>query len=328
MEAMLASPSSAPLLTRERVSPLYFFSYTFIPLSTIAFPHIGIFCLTAKKMSHFRKTVVLYPICMLAIWLPSVFLGVVANQATSVPAIQSKLDARAAIAAAGPDRPAAEMAALRVQAGGDDVVLRLVEGYAPIWLAAILGAAVMAAVMASDSQILALSTLFTEDVFAFYGGRRRFGERMQVMTGRIFVIVLAAVAYVIALQVPQSIFDIATQYAFAGYSSLMPLLVAALFWRGSTKWGALASCLWTAGAVAAVAYVQSTIPAPPPGAGVPVVTLGGSDVVVRASTGTLVFGLLPVVPMTLGSAALMITVSLATRGSLPARATLAKYFPA
>ena len=61
---MLASPSQAPLLTRERVSPLYFFSYTFIPLSSIAFPHIGIFCLTARKLSHFRRTVVLYPLCM------------------------------------------------------------------------------------------------------------------------------------------------------------------------------------------------------------------------------------------------------------------------
>ena len=52
MENMLASPS-APLLTRERVSPWYFFSYTFIPLSTIAFPHIAIFCMTAKRRSHF-----------------------------------------------------------------------------------------------------------------------------------------------------------------------------------------------------------------------------------------------------------------------------------
>ena len=64
-------------------------------------------------------------------------------------------------------------------------MLRLVEGYAPLWLAALLGAAVMAAVMASDSQILALSTMFTEDVFTFYGGTRRFGEAVQVRTGRI-----------------------------------------------------------------------------------------------------------------------------------------------
>src|SRR3989304_2222503 len=90
MEAMLASPSSAPLLTRERISPLYFFSYTFVPLSAIAFPHMGIFCLTARRLGHFRKTIVLYPICMLAIWLPSVFLGVVANKATDVPAIRAK----------------------------------------------------------------------------------------------------------------------------------------------------------------------------------------------------------------------------------------------
>jgi SSS family solute:Na+ symporter len=222
----------------------------------------------------------------------------------------------------------ATRASLRATAAGDDVILRLLEGYAPLWLAAILGAAVMAAVMASDSQILALSTMFAEDVFAFYGGRRRFGERMQVRTGRIFVIVLTVVAYVIALQVPQSIFDIATQYAFAGYASLAPLLVAALFWRGSTRWGAFASVAWTGIAVAAVAVVQTLVPAPPPGAAVSLLSMGGSDVVVRASTGTLVFGLLPVVPMTLISALLLVVVSLLTQRSLPDAATLAKYFPA
>ena len=326
MEAMLASPSTEPLLSRERVSPLYFLSYTFIPLSTIAFPHIGIFCLTARRMSHFRRTIVLYPICMLAIWLPSVFLGVVANQARDVPAIASKLEARAELASAGPALANDDRARLRAQAAGDDVVLRLVEGYAPVWLAAILGAAVMAAVMASDSQILALSTMFAEDVFAFYGGRRRFGERMQVRTGRVFVIALTIVAYAIAMRVPQSIFDIATQYAFAGYSALAPLLVAALFWKRSTKWGALAATLWTAAAVAAVAIVQSVIPAPAPGAAVRLLTLAGSDIIVRASTGVMVLGLLPVVPMTIVSAALLTMVSMLTPSAQPGRATLAKYF--
>jgi SSS family solute:Na+ symporter len=94
MESMLASPDTAPLLTRARVSPLYFLSYTFIPLSSIAFPHVGIFCLTARKLGHFKKTIIAYPICMLAIWLPSVFLGVVANQAKEVPAIAAKLERR------------------------------------------------------------------------------------------------------------------------------------------------------------------------------------------------------------------------------------------
>jgi solute:Na+ symporter, SSS family len=325
MDSLLASPATAPLLTRERISPLYFFSYTFIPLSSLAFPHIGIFCLTARRLSHFRRTVILYPLCMLAIWLPSVFLGVVANKAVDLPSIRTKVEARAALAAGGPDLTAERRADLRAAASGDDVILKLVQGYAPVWLAAILGAAVMAAVMASDSQILALSTMFTEDVFAFYGGQARFGQTAQVNTGRAFVIVLTVIAYGIALVSPQSIFDLASQYAFAGYSALSPLLVAALFWKGSTKWGALAVALWTAAAVAGVAVLQSVVPAPPPGVVTSVWAPGGTIVVARIAAGTTVFGLLPVVPMTIVSALLMIVVSMATRRSLPGPATLARY---
>jgi solute:Na+ symporter, SSS family len=324
MESMLASPS-APLLTREGVSPLYFFSYTFIPLSSIAFPHIGIFCLTARRLGHFRRTVILYPICMLAIWLPSVFLGVVANRAVDVPSIRTKLEARATLASAGAALPVERRQQLRADASGDDVILRLVDAYAPLWLASLLGAAVMAAVMASDSQILALSTMFTEDVFAYYGGPARFGPAVQVHTGRMFVVALTIVAYLIALSAPQSIFDIASQYAFAGYSALAPLLVAALFWKKSTKWGALAVALWTAAAVAGVAVVQSVVPAPPSGASVPVWSIVGMDVIARVAAGTTVLGLLPVVPMTLISALLMFAVSRATAASLPSSATLAKY---
>jgi SSS family solute:Na+ symporter len=326
MESLLEAPATSALLTRERFSPAYFFSYTFIPLSSIAFPHIGIFCLTAKRLGHFRKTVVLYPLCMLAIWLPSVFLGVVANAAHEVPAIEAKLEARAALATSGADLAPEARNRLRVQAAGDDVILRLVEGYAPLWLAALLGACVMAAVMASDSQILALSTMFTQDVFAFYGGTRRFGQAVQVSTGRLFVVLITVAAYVIALRVPQSIFDIATQYAFAGYAALAPLLVAALFWPGSTKWGALASTVWTAAAVVAVAVVQQTIPAPPPGAAVPVWSFNGADVVTRTSAGTLVLGFLPVVPMTIGSGLLMWAVSKLTAAACPSDATLGRYF--
>ncbi len=131
MEAMLASPSTAPLLTRERISPLFFLSYTFIPLSSIAFPHIGIFCLTARRLGHFRKTIVLYPICMLAIWLPSVFLGVVANQATRRARHRDQARGARGAGRPGDASPALsidERDRLRAQAAGDDVVLRLVEG--------------------------------------------------------------------------------------------------------------------------------------------------------------------------------------------------------
>ncbi|MGH9310841.1 MAG: sodium:solute symporter family protein [Vicinamibacterales bacterium] len=296
MESLLADPSTRPLLTRERISPLYFLSYTFIPLSTIAFPHIAIFCLTAKRLVQFRRTVVFYPVCILAIWLPCVFLGVAANTMADTPRIAAKLHARQALAAAAPTMPPDTRADLRRRASGDDVVPIMLDWFAPLWLAGVLGAGIMAAVMASDSQILALSTMFTEDVFTFYGGTKRFGEAVQVQTGRIFVVILTVLAYLIALRAPQGIFDLAVQYAFSGYSALSPLLVAALFWKRSTKWGALAVALWV---IAAVIYAARV-----PGA-------------------LAWFGLLPVVPMTIVSCVLMVVVSLATPP--PSAATLARY---
>jgi SSS family solute:Na+ symporter len=325
--AMEQSPAFKPLLTRERIDPFYFFSYTFIPLSAIAFPHIAIFCLTARRMVQFKKTVIFYPLCILAIWLPCVFLGVMANRVSDIPEIRAKQEARRVLASPqGRAMEPVQREELREQASGDDVILRLLERFAPLWLAGILGAGIMAAVMASDSQILALSTMFTEDVFAFYGGKRRFGERVQVQTGRIFVILLTIFAYVVALNAPEAIFDLAIQYAFSGFASLSPLLVAALFWRGSTKWGALAVAVWTIAAVAAVAVFQSTVPAPPPGQTTVVASLGGWPALARTYGGTTVFRFMPVVPMVVGSSLLMFFVSLATKKPRPE--TIARYFEA
>ena len=47
-------------------------------------------------MAQFKKTVIFYPICILAIWLPCVFLGVMANRVTDVPEIRAKQEARGA----------------------------------------------------------------------------------------------------------------------------------------------------------------------------------------------------------------------------------------
>lgn len=322
--AMLASPALAPLLTRERISPLYFFSYTFIPLSAIAFPHILIFCLTAEKMNHFKKTVIFYPLCILAIWLPCVFLGVMANRVTDVPQIKERQEARRVLATQGKTMTPEARDELREKAAGDDVIMLLLQRYAPLWLAGLLGAGIMAAVMASDSQILALSTMFTEDVFAFYGGKRRFGEAVQVHTGRIFIVIITIVAYAVALRAPETIFELAIQYAFSGFAALSPLLMAALFWKGSTKWGALAVTLWTVASVVAVAAFQHAVPAPAPGPPIVAWAVGGTEVLSRTPGGTAVFGFMPVVPMVLMSAVLMVIVSLVTRK--PKQATIAKYF--
>lgn len=322
-QALQASPL-AYLLSRERISPYYFFSYTFIPLSAIAFPHILIFCLTAEKMKHFKKTVIFYPVCILAIWLPCVFLGVMANRVADVPEIRAKQEARRVLATQGRTMEPEARDELRDKSAGDDVIMLLLQRYAPLWLAGLLGAGIMAAVMASDSQILALSTMFTEDVFAFYGGKTRFGETVQVMTGRIFIVLITLFAYAIALRAPETIFELAIQYGFSGFAALSPLLIAALFWKGSTKWGALAVTVWVASSVAFVAILQEIVPAPAPGPSTIIWAPGGVEVLSRTPGGTAVYGFLPVVPMVLVSALLMLVVSLITRK--PSPATVAKYF--
>ena len=57
MQRLAENPATATLLTRQRIPMAEFFSYAFIPLSSIMFPHVAIMCMTAKKASSFKTTV-------------------------------------------------------------------------------------------------------------------------------------------------------------------------------------------------------------------------------------------------------------------------------
>lgn len=135
---------------------------------------------------------------------------------------------------------------------------------------------------------------------------------------------IAALAYAIALRASAGIFNLAVQYAFSGYAALFPLLVGALFWKGSTKWGALAVTVWTTTTVAAVALFRAVVPPTAPGTVVSYWTAAGVDVITRTPGGTDVLGFMPVVRMTVGSALLMVVVSSLT--PRPSEATLRRYF--
>ena len=300
MGELAADPKTAPLLTRQRIPVEEFFSYTLIPLSAIMFPHIAIMCMTAEKVSSFKKTIIFYPICILLIWLPCVVLGVVAVH---------------------------QFPGLKV-GESDDVILRLLTANTDPLLAGMLGAAIMACVMASDSQILALCTMFSQDVFAHYGGGQRFGDKAQVWTGRIFVILITTLAYFIGLHLEDKagIFELAIRFAFSGFAALAPVMLAALFWKRSTKWGALAATLWVAFAMAGTWWLYDSTAALAPKPGQPFVQIFPAlgDLLLRSSSGVLVHGYLPVLPMVLGSAFCMVAGSLLTRP--PSRATLEKYF--
>ena len=133
MESLLASPSTAPLLTRERVSPLYFLSYTFIPLSSHRLPahrHLLPDGEAARRTSGRRSSSI-----RSACW-PS---GCRRSSSASPPTRRrtcrrSRPSSRRARRwpTQGPALTPERRDRLRARPRGDDVILRLVEGYAPL----------------------------------------------------------------------------------------------------------------------------------------------------------------------------------------------------
>ncbi len=311
MEKMAASEKLAPLLSREKIPPTEFFSYMFIPLSAIMFPHIAIMCMTAEKVTHFKKTVIFYPLCIAAIWVPCVYLGVVSAQIF-------------------PDLKPGET---------NGVIPMLLANFTEVWVAGILGAGIMACVMATDSQIMALTTMFTQDIYAHYFVRRSSStgiasditadDRRQAWTGRMFVIVIAVVSWLIAwsLHKQEGIFELAIRFAFSGFAALSPIMLAALFWKRSTAIGAWLAVFWVALSMVGFAWLHNstdTLAATlKPGMTVQIFPVLG-DMFLRGKGGVTVYGFLPVMPMTLICAGLMVVGSLLSRP--PKAEIIAKYF--
>jgi Na+/proline symporter len=79
-------------------------------------------------------------------------------------------------------------------------------------------------------------------------------------------VVVTIIAYLVALALKdkQGIFEIAIRYAFSGFAAMAPVMVAALFWRLSTKWGALAATLFVAVTLVGTGFLQGKPAAPPP----------------------------------------------------------------
>jgi SSS family solute:Na+ symporter len=196
-----------------------------------------------------------------------------------------------------------------------------------VWLAGILGAGIISAVMGSDThQVLAVSTMFTKDVFAHYGGKAKYGERGSVTFARGFILAVTGLAYLVALITPESIFELAVRFAFSGFAAMAPVMIAALFWKRSTKYGALASTLWVAAWLILTWYLQrlSDGTAPKPGQPPTLIFAALGHLFERSTANVTVYGFLPVVPMVLGSALLMILVSWVTPP--PSKQTIDKYF--
>ena len=117
------------------------------------------------------------------------------------------------------------------------------------WLGGFLTAGILAAIMSSlDSQFLCIGSIFTNDIAGHYIAHERLSDRQKVFIGRVFVVCIVAVTYLIAvLWKTTGVFSLAV-WCFSGFASLFPLVFASIYWRRASKAGAYA-CVLVAAAV-------------------------------------------------------------------------------
>ena len=113
----------------------------------------------------------------------------------------------------------------------------------PAFIAGVLLAAIMAASMSTaDSQLLVASSSFTSDIYkpAF---RKNASDKEILWVGRVVVLVVAVVAYIIATnkgEGAQAIMNM-VENAWGGFGSAFgPVVILSLFWRRFTYRGAIA----------------------------------------------------------------------------------------
>lgn len=210
MEILRQSNRELVVFGSGRFTTLQMFSYLLLPICAAAFPHIYSHWLSAKTARSFKIPIVFYPLCIAAVWVPSVTLGVI-----------GRIDFAAPLN--GP------------------ILVELILANTDGVLAGCLAAGVFAAIMSSlDSQILSLGAMFTEDIVRFYKFDNQLSERQQVLFGRIFVMAFLIIAFVASLFTSRSIFELGT-WSLTGFSGLLPVFIGALYWRRSSKQGATAA---------------------------------------------------------------------------------------
>lgn len=169
--------------------------------------------------------------------------------------------------------------------------------FIPILAGVFLAAILAASMSTADSQLLVTASAISEDIYKKYINKDATDGQM-LNVSRMSVIVVAIIAVIIAFDPNSSVFELVS-YAWAGLgASFGPLILFALFWKRTNKWGAIAGLI--SGAVTVIAWVQ----------------------IAKFSSAT-IFGLYEIIPGFIISSLFIYFVSLATKA--PSQEILNEY---
>lgn len=111
--------------------------------------------------------------------------------------------------------------------------------FAAIVAGLILSGILAATMSTADSQLLAASSSVSENIIkeVFF---KKMSDKAGMIIARVSVVIISVIAVFIAKDPNSSVFDIVS-FAWAGFGAAFgPVMLLALFWKRSNKWGALA----------------------------------------------------------------------------------------
>lgn len=169
------------------------------------FPQLFMRFFISKDLEGFKKTTVLYAAIPMFLFLCPVIIGVLGH--LSFPELVGK--------------------------EADQILPKMLMLHSPKWFYTLVMTGALAAFMSTlDSQLLALSTITTRDIYLPLNKKNVPSLKQQVSIGKIFVLIFALIGLLIAYQPFDTIFDIA-KIAFSGLAVLFPTTIAILYWKKS-----------------------------------------------------------------------------------------------
>ena len=178
------------------------------------FPHIFMRFFIPNSAASLGATIVIYPVVTAVLFLFPVTLGVLGH--IGFPGLEGKQ--------------------------ADQILPLMLGAYTPFWFESMVMVGALAAFMSTmDSQLLALSSMLTRDLYQRTLSPNA-GLRSQVLVGRLLVAALAVLGLTIAYHPPVTILEIATQ-AFTGLAVLFPTTIATLYWPATRPLACVLSIL-------------------------------------------------------------------------------------
>ncbi|MFB6153620.1 MAG: sodium:solute symporter [Halodesulfurarchaeum sp.] len=195
-----------------------------IAFGVTMFPQVNQRFFVGKSETVLKRSFALWPVLVLLLFVPAFLLGAWAK-GMGVPVPKN-----------------------------GNVLPVLLQSFAPGWLAALIIAGALAAMMSSsDSMLLSGASYFTRDLYRPLVGEA-VTDRREDLLGRIGVAVFAAGAFVASLFRPGTLIEVGST-AFGGFAQLALPVAVALYWRGTTRTGMVVAIAASQGAYLASVFV-------------------------------------------------------------------------